>query len=98
MTQVRDEELEQYFDSMKELWDMPQFQVFVSEFQKQIPNINSVEQTKPGDYDLGIRAGQMNVIRTIENLRDNIEVLESGYLAELESDAAEDEDTDIYKS
>ena len=34
MSEVRNEELEQYFDSMKELWDFMPFQVFLAELQK----------------------------------------------------------------
>lgn len=80
---TRDEPLEQYLESMKQLWDYKPFQVLLETFVERIPNINSVEQTR-SEQDLFFRAGQMDIIRTLQNLRDNTDIIENDYLQSLE--------------
>lgn len=85
----RDPALEQYFESMKRLWDNEDFQVFVAELALQSHNINSVEDVSPSpartaEQDLFFRQGQMNVIRTTQNLDKNIKFCEKEYYESLE--------------
>lgn len=89
--QERDEPLEQYFDSMKELWGYDAFQTLLDELTTQVDSINSVENATSSN-DLWFRKGQINVIRAMQNLRDNIEILETDYLQSLEPQTDEDEE------
>lgn len=81
---TRDEQLEQYIEAMKELWDYQPFKVLLETFVERASNINSVEQTRSAE-DLFFRAGQMDIIRTLQNLRDNTDIIENDYLQSLES-------------
>jgi len=80
---VRDEPLEQYIEAMKELWAYEPFQLLLTTFKDRVPNINSVEQTRTVE-ELFFRSGQMDIIRTLENLQDNIGIIETDYLQSLE--------------
>jgi len=93
---TRDEALEQYIDSMKELWAFEPFKLLLQTYEDRIPNINSVEQTRSGD-ELFFRAGQMDIIRTLQNLWDNTEIIENDYLQSLEPQDSTDV-SDLYSS
>lgn len=91
-TNERDESLEQYFESMKRLWDNPDFQILVQELSVQSASVNAVEDVSPSasrtaEQDLFFRKGQMNVIRTIQNLSENIAICEDEYHKSLEPEA-----------
>lgn len=86
-----DQKLEQYFNSMKELWNNANFQILISELNEQLESIDSVERTTTVE-DLYFRKGQVNVIRTLQNLSDNIDMLESDYNQEQESPQSTDGD------
>jgi hypothetical protein len=92
----RDEALEQYIEAMKELWEYQPFQILLQTFEERIPNINSVEQTRTGD-EMFFRSGQMDIIRTLQNLRDNTGIIEDDYLRSLEPQDATI-DTGLYNS
>lgn len=87
--QQRDPALEQYFESMKKLWDNTDFQVFVGELVEQSLNINAVEDVRPSiertaEQELFFRKGQLNIIRTVQNLDKNIEICATEYQKSLE--------------
>jgi hypothetical protein len=86
-----DEKLEQYFDSMKDLWNNENYQILLTELGEQIESIDSVERASTIE-DLYFRKGQINVIRTLQNLSENIDMLETDYKREQEpqKEAAED--------
>ena len=86
-----DQKLEQYFNSMKELWNNDNFQILISELNEQLESIDSVERTISVE-DLYFRKGQINVIRTLQNLSDNIDMLESDYNQEQEPPQSTDGD------
>jgi len=91
MSAVRDMALEGYFDAMKDLWEHPSFQTLLTEFTEQVESINSVETTRSND-DLLFRKGQLNIIRSLQNLSDNIAILEEDYLKEVEPQPTESDD------
>lgn len=97
MQQERDEELELYFDRMKALCDFPPFQTWVADLAGQAENINSVVQVKNNE-DLFHRKGQMDIINTAMNLRENIDILEEDYLKSLEPDGGEEDSDRMYES
>lgn len=89
MSEQRDEALEQYFETMKRLWDNTDFQAYLSELVEQADNVNSVEDVAPSaertaEQELFFRKGQMNIIRTLQNLSDNIALCEEEYHKSLE--------------
>jgi hypothetical protein len=88
-----DEKLEQYFDSMKSLWNDKNFQILISELTEQMESIDSAERTTSAE-DLFFRKGQINVIRTLQNLSDNIDMLETDYKREQEPH--QDADGDVF--
>jgi len=88
-----DPQLEQYFSSMKTLYNDVNFQVLLSELSEQLASIDSIERATTVE-DLCFRKGQINVIRTLQNLSDNIDVLELDYLREQEPQT--DTDGDVF--
>ena len=88
-----DQKLEQYFNSMKDLWNNANFQILISELNEQMESIDSIERTTTVE-DLFFRKGQINVIRTLQNLSDNIDMLESDYRQEQEPQ--QDADGDVF--
>lgn len=83
MPAERDMALEGYFDAMKELWEHPSYQTLLKELERDIETIDSVSSTVSLE-DLYFRKGQLNEIRRLQNLRDNIAILEEDYLKEVE--------------
>lgn len=83
--QQRDEKLEAYFDTMKDLCNYKAFQQLQEEMRVQATNVSDLQNVKD-EKDLFFRKGQLNVIGTLLNLRENVDTLEENYLAELKDE------------
>lgn len=92
MAAPRNEALENYFDLMRTLAESDGYLALLRDFGEQRTSINSVESTA-SDKDLWFRKGQLNVINTLLNLRDNVAIQAGEYQKTLN---AEEEVADIY--
>ena len=97
----RDEALEAYFESMKALSEDNNFKILLAELVEQSISINSVEDVRPSTLrtlseETAFRQGQLNVIRTLESMRNRIDILEKDYLDSLEPEKGNPDSEGLY--
>jgi hypothetical protein len=78
---MRDKDLEQYYNTYRDLFTSDGFKLLVEDLTKNAIAINAVESVKDGN-DLYFRKGQMSIIASIVNLEAQINVAEESVLAD----------------
>ena len=75
-------DLEVYFDNYFEMFRSEGWKQLLKDFQQNITNINSVEQTTDAD-NLHFRKGQLAILATIVNLENQMDNAHKNALEEL---------------
>jgi hypothetical protein len=78
---MRDKDLEQYYNTYRDLFTSEGFKLLVEDLTKNAIAINAVESVKDAN-DLYFRKGQMSIIASIVNLEAQINVAEESVLAD----------------
>jgi hypothetical protein len=78
---MRDKDLEQYYNTYRDLFTSDGFKLLVEDLTKNAIAINAVESVKDAN-DLYFRKGQMSIIASIVNLEAQINVAEESVLAD----------------
>ena len=76
-----DKELEQYYNTYRDLFASEGFKLLVTDLTNNANVINSVEAVKDAN-DMYFRKGQMSIIANIINLEAQIDAAEESILAE----------------
>ena len=83
-------DLEVYFDYYFEMFRSEGWKQLLKDFQQNITNINSVEQTTDSD-NLHFRKGQLAILATIVNLENQMDNAHKNALEEEEKSSEEEE-------
>ena len=83
-------DLEVYFDNYFEMFRSEGWKQLLKDFQQNIVNINSVEQTTDAD-NLHFRKGQLAILATVINLENQMDNAHKNALEEEEKSSEEEE-------
>ena len=83
-------DLEVYFNNYFEMFRSEGWKQLLKDFQQNITNINSVEQTTDSDF-LDFRKGQLAILATIVNLENQMDNAHKNALEEEEKSSEEEE-------
>ena len=83
-------DLEVYFNNYFEMFRSEGWKQLLKDFQQNVVNINSVEQTTDAD-NLHFRKGQLAILATIVNLENQMDIAHKNALEEEEKSSEEEE-------
>ena len=85
-------DLEIYFDNYFEMFRSEGWKQLLKDFQQNITNINSVEQTTDSD-NLHFRKGQLAILATIVNLENQMDISHKNAMEEEKEEKSLAEET-----